>query len=134
MPHNESIEKEDWETPLGKLVGNLMVHQGVTRPLPNLEAFEQDSKRLVDFIDTILTRQYEAGQSYADNGMKKALDTLYQKHQLELKEARKAGIQEAIDALRLDDIDWEINNGWNEAVDELNTRITKLNSHDTKDN
>ncbi len=54
-----SMEKETWDIKLGILVGNFMSHQGVTRPIHDLVAVENDSKAIVDFISSLLASQKE---------------------------------------------------------------------------
>lgn len=52
---HESVS--DWEEEAGKLLGEAMAHQGITRPLPNLEAFIEDCKKYQVFISKQLTSQ-----------------------------------------------------------------------------
>ena len=79
----ESLDKtteEEWAVLLGEFVGRLMAHQGVTRPLPNLRAFEEDSKLIVDWVSA----QISAAEA---RGRKEFMATLHES----VTNARKAG-------------------------------------------
>jgi hypothetical protein len=41
----------DWEETIGKLVGAAVAHQGVTRPVPNLQALAEDCQKIGEAVD-----------------------------------------------------------------------------------